>query len=95
VATCASENCIAFTPSCAITDIGVCSPEREAEVTSDAADTERRAKAIQQKLDRLDEAFLFAQSIDINTYERQRDKLRQEFTLTQIDRHSVEVEKST
>ena len=60
---------------------------------SDAADTERRAKAIQQKLDRLDEAFLFTQSIDINTYERQRDKLRQELTLTQIDEHAVAVEK--
>lgn len=67
--------------------------ERKAEVGRDAADTERRAKAIQQKLDRLDEAFLFAQSIDINTYERHRDKLRQELTLTQIDEHSVAVEK--
>ena len=44
------------------------------------ADTERHAKAIQQKLDRLDEAFLFAQSIDIDTYDRHRDKLRQELT---------------
>ena len=67
--------------------------ERKAEVTGEAADSDRRAKAIQQKLDRLDEAFLFAQSIDISTYERQRDKLRQELTLTQIDQHSVAVEK--
>ncbi len=67
--------------------------DRKAEAGRDAADTERRAKAIQQKLDRLDEAFLFAQSIDIDTYDRHRDKLRQELTLTQIDRHSVEVEK--
>ncbi len=41
----------------------------------------------------LDEAFLFAQSIDIQTYERQRDRLRQELTPTDIDRHSVQVEK--
>ena len=67
--------------------------ERKAEVTHEADDTARRAKAIQQKLDRLDEAFLFAQSIDITTYERHRDKLRQELTLTQIDEHSVAVEK--
>jgi DNA invertase Pin-like site-specific DNA recombinase len=67
--------------------------ERKAEVGREASDTERRAKAIQQKLDRLDEAFLFAQSIDITTYERQRDKLRQELTLTQIDEHSVAIEK--
>jgi site-specific DNA recombinase len=66
---------------------------RKAEVGREADDGECKAKAIQQKLDRLDEVLLFAQSIDIETYERQRDKLRQELTLTQIDRHSVEVEK--
>jgi hypothetical protein len=67
--------------------------ERKAEVRREAAETERHAKTIQQKLDRLDEAFLFSQSIDIQTYERQRDKLRQELTLTDIDRHSAQVEK--
>ena len=41
----------------------------------------------------MDEAFIYAQAIDLDTYERQRDKLRQELTLTQIDRHSVEIEK--
>jgi hypothetical protein len=66
---------------------------RKAEVGREAAETERRAKAIQQKLDRLDEAFLFVQSIDIQTYERQRDRLRQELTLTEIDRHAAQVEK--
>ena len=29
----------------------------------------------------------------MDTYERQRDKLRQELTLTQIDKHSVDLEK--
>ena len=67
--------------------------ERKAEVTHEADDVARRAKAIQLRLDRLDEAFLFAQSIDISTYERQRDKLRQELTLTKIDQHTVAVEK--
>ena len=52
------------------------------------ADTERRAKAIRQKLDRLDDAYLFAQAIDLKSYERQRDKLREELTLTQIDHHA-------
>jgi hypothetical protein len=32
--------------------------QRKAEVCGDIADLERRAEAIQQKLDRLDEAFL-------------------------------------
>ena len=49
-------------------------------------------KAIQQKLDRLDEAFLYAQAIDPTSYERQRDKLREELTLAQIDRHAGELE---
>jgi hypothetical protein len=34
----------------------------------------------------------YAKAIDLDTYERQRDRLRQELTLTQIDRHSVELE---
>jgi hypothetical protein len=50
---------------------------------------ERNAKTIQQKLDRLDEAFIYARAIDLDTYERQRDRLRQELTLTQIDYHSA------
>src|SRR6185436_386295 len=66
---------------------------RKTEVGSEAADAERKTKAIQQKLDRLDEAFIYAEAIDLETYERQRDKLRQELTLTQIDKHSVELEK--
>ena len=57
-----------------------------------AADVERRVNAIQQKLDRLDEAFLYAQTIDLTSYERQRDKLRGEVTLAQIDRHAEAVE---
>ena len=67
--------------------------ERKAVVGRDAADAERNAKTIQQKLDRLDEAFIYAKAIDVDTYERQRDRLRQELTLTQIDRHSVELDK--
>ena len=57
--------------------------ERKAEVGCEAADVERKAKAIQQKLDRLDEAYLYAETIDLTSYERQRDRLRQELTLTQ------------
>jgi hypothetical protein len=49
-------------------------------------------KAIQQKLDRLDDAFIFARAIDLETYERQCDRLREELTLVQIDRHSTQLE---
>jgi hypothetical protein len=41
----------------------------------------RAAKAIQDKLDRLDEAFLFERSIDIETYDRHAEELREELTL--------------
>jgi hypothetical protein len=56
--------------------------QRRAEAKDRTA--EKRVKVIQQKLDRLDEAFLFAQSIDATSYERQRDRLREELTLAQI-----------
>jgi hypothetical protein len=44
------------------------------------ANAERAAKSIQDKLDRLDEAFLFERSIDIETYDRHAEKLREELT---------------
>ena len=52
----------------------------------------KRVKAIQQKLDRLDEAFLYSESIDLTSYSRQRDKLREELTLAQIERHTEAVD---
>jgi hypothetical protein len=45
------------------------------------AGIERKQKAIREKLDRLDQAFLFERSIDIDTYDRHRDRLREELTL--------------
>ena len=56
------------------------------------AETERKQKAIREKLDRLEQAFLFERSIDIDTYDRHRDKLREELTLAQMERHSSELE---
>ena len=69
--------------------------ERKAVVKNDAAEQERRVKAIEQKLDRLDEAFIFAKTIDLDTNERQRDRLREELTLAQIDRHASSWKNST
>ena len=40
---------------------------RKAAVRDEIAAAERVAKAIQEKIDRLDEAFLFERSIDIET----------------------------
>ncbi|HJZ71226.1 MAG TPA: hypothetical protein VKE51_05765 [Vicinamibacterales bacterium] len=58
---------------------------RKAAVHEEIAAAERAAKAIQEKLDRLDEAFLFERSIDIETYDRHAEKLREELTLARID----------
>jgi hypothetical protein len=66
--------------------------ERKGAVRGELEDVERKVKAIQQKLDRLDDAFIFARAIDLETYERQRDRLREELTLVQIDRHSTQLE---
>jgi hypothetical protein len=38
------------------------------------------------------EAFLFERSIDIGTYDRHAEKLREELTLARIDRHSGQLE---
>ena len=62
------------------------------EITERAGESERRVKAIQQKLDRLDEAYLFAQTIDLTSYERQRDKLREELRIASIDQHAEAIE---
>ena len=66
--------------------------QRRAEAKDRTAEQERRVKAIQQKLDRLDEAFLYSESIDLTTYGRQRDKLREELTLAKIDHHTEAVD---
>jgi site-specific DNA recombinase len=55
-------------------------------------EVERKQKSIQERLDRLDEAFLYERSIDIERYDRHRDKLREELTLAQMDRHATELE---
>ena len=40
----------------------------------------------------MDEAFLFERSIDIETYDRHAEKLREELTLARIDRHSGQLD---
>jgi site-specific DNA recombinase len=66
--------------------------QRGAEARDRTAVHDRRVKAIRQKLDRLDEAFLYSESIDLATYSRQRDKLREEMTLSKIDHHTEAVD---
>lgn len=65
---------------------------RKASVREKIATAERAAKAIQEKLDRLDVSLLFERSIDIDTYDRHAEKVRQELTLLRVDRHSSELD---
>ena len=69
--------------------------QRRAEARDRKTDQERGVKTIQQKLDRLDEAFVFAQTIDGKSYERQRDRLREDLTLAQIDHTPKQLTNST
>ena len=66
--------------------------EHKAAIRRQVREVERRANAIQQKLDRLDEMFIYAHAVDQATYDRQRDKLREKLTLTQMERHASELE---
>jgi len=66
--------------------------EMQGDAKQRIAEIERKQKSIREKLDRLDQAFLFERSIDIETYDRHHDTLREELTLAQMDRHSAELE---
>src|SRR4029453_14468238 len=66
--------------------------QRRAEANDRTVAQQRRVSAIQQKLDKLDEAFLYSESIDVSTYGRQRDKLREALTLAKIDHHADAVD---
>lgn len=41
----------------------------------------------------ISQAFLYSEAIDVTTYGRQRDKLREELTLAKIDHHADAVDK--
>jgi len=53
---------------------------------------ERRVQGLREKLDRVDDACLHEGRIDQMSYERQRDKLRQDLTLAQMSLHDASVE---
>lgn len=63
-----------------------------ADVKEKGEAVERRVKTIRQRIDRLDNAFLYEQSIDIDTYDRHKERLNEELTLARMERHSTELE---
>ncbi len=66
--------------------------QRRAEANDRTVEEQRRVSVIQQKMDKLDEAFLYSEAIDVTTYGRQRDKLREELTFAKIDHHAEAVD---
>jgi hypothetical protein len=66
--------------------------ERRSAVQSDLQAAEQARQNLQKKLDRLDEAFLFERSIDIDTYDRHADRVREQMTLLKIDEHTSKLE---
>jgi site-specific DNA recombinase len=66
--------------------------QRCGEAKGRTAERDRRVRLIEQKLDRLDDAFLYAQAIDALSYGRQRDRLREELTLAKVDHHAEAVD---
>jgi site-specific DNA recombinase len=60
---------------------------------SDARESvQKRVTQIRARLRRLDEAFLYESSVDRTTYEEQRDKLREELTLAELELSEARVE---
>jgi hypothetical protein len=53
---------------------------------------QRQVEATEQRLEALERAFIFEKRIDQATYERQRDKLREESTLLEIESHETRID---
>jgi len=66
--------------------------QRRSDVQREVSAAEARANTIRQKLDRLEHADIFDQSIDSESYVPHGDHLRQELALARIDRHGTQLE---
>ena len=53
---------------------------------------ERRVSVLRRRLDQVEEAFLYQHTVDQATYQRQRDKLREDMALAKIESHEAELE---
>lgn len=66
--------------------------ERKTTARRAKTDDKQRLDRIQAKMDRLDAAFLYEKSIDIETYDRQKEQLREEQAFARIDHHASELD---
>ena len=66
--------------------------DRQADVTRMRRAVEHRVTVLGQRLDQVEEAFLYKHTVDQATYQRQRDKLREDMALAKIESHEAELE---
>lgn len=59
--------------------------QRQASNRSARSKLEQQRGVLQERMDKLDEAFLFTEAIDRASYERQRDKLREQLALNDVE----------
>ena len=69
-----------------------CWKDRQVAATRLRTAAERRMATLSQKLERLDEAFIYRQAVDQTTYDEQRDKLREELALAELELHEIRLE---
>lgn len=65
---------------------------RQGEARALRAKLERRVAGLRERLDKLDDAFLFRHQIDQASYERQRDRMRQQLALGEFELTEATVE---
>jgi hypothetical protein len=58
--------------------------EQQAQARKMRAEIERGLESTTERLEQLEEAFIFERRIDQNTYDRQRDRLSEELALLQF-----------
>ena len=66
--------------------------EQEAEARRLRKDTERCLADVDRRVDQLERAYIFEKRIDQGTYERQKDKLRAESTLLEIQLNETRID---
>jgi len=59
--------------------------ERQASSRESRRKLEAHVEALRRRLDRIDEAFIYDKAIDRQSYERQRDRLREQLALAECD----------
>ncbi len=66
--------------------------DRQVGVTRLRTAAERRMAMLGQKLELLNEAFIYRQAVDQATYDEQRDKIREELALAELELHEIRLE---